>query len=161
MDKRNLDAPFPPSHVSFSKVIVIYAIVSRDVLLKHLRYRDFWEKSKYQGLLTFRIRYKVLKREGNLSLLALTSVNISQDILFCIGFIKHLKLNRTWMRSDNALLMPVSPMILSSRICPRFIFPSFPYSSKTSSPNSSCKCHLLKPFYFTSCMSPNRGSPCG
>ena len=109
-------------------MIVIYAIVSRDVLLKHLRYRDFWEKSKYQGLLTFLIRYKVLKREGNLSLLALASVNISQDILFCVGFIKHLKLNRTWMRSDNALLMPVSPMlILTSRICPRFIFPSFPY----------------------------------
>ena len=26
--------PFPPSHGSFSKMIVIYAIVSRDVLLK-------------------------------------------------------------------------------------------------------------------------------
>ena len=34
-------------------------------------------KSKYQGLLTFRNRYKVPTREGNLSLLALISVNIS------------------------------------------------------------------------------------
>ena len=34
-------------------------------------------KIKYQGLLTFRIRDKALMREGNLSLLALTSVDIS------------------------------------------------------------------------------------
>ena len=37
-------------------------------------------KSKCQGLLTFRIRYKVIKRGGDLSLLALTLVNISHDI---------------------------------------------------------------------------------
>ena len=45
-------------------MIVIYAIVSRDVLLKHLRCRSFLDlggKLIYQGLLTFWIRYKVLK----------------------------------------------------------------------------------------------------
>ena len=40
-DRRNLDPPFPPFHGSFSKIIRIYAIVSRDVLLKHLRCRSF------------------------------------------------------------------------------------------------------------------------
>ena len=74
-------SPFP--WIFFFYMIVIYAIVSRDVLLKHLRCRSFFRsavKSKYQGLLTFQIRYKVLKRGGNLSLLALMSVNISRDI---------------------------------------------------------------------------------
>ena len=52
-------------------------------------------ESKYQGLLTFRILYKVLTREGNY-------------IFFCVSFIKHLRLNRTGMRSDNALPMPFS-----------------------------------------------------
>ena len=45
-------------------MIVIYAIVSRDALLKHLRCRSFLDlggKSTYQGLLTFWIRYKVFK----------------------------------------------------------------------------------------------------
>ena len=48
-------------------MIVIYAIVSRDVLLKHLRCRSFLDlrrKSKYQGLLTFWIQYKVFKGGG-------------------------------------------------------------------------------------------------
>ena len=40
-DKRNLDPPFSPSHGSFLKMILVYAIVSRDVLLKHLRHRSF------------------------------------------------------------------------------------------------------------------------
>ena len=52
-------------------------------------------ESKYQGLLTFRILYKVLTREGNY-------------IFFCVSFIKHLRLNRTGIRSDNALPMPFS-----------------------------------------------------
>ena len=39
--KRNLDPPFPPFHGSFSKMIKIYAILSRDFLLKHLRCRSF------------------------------------------------------------------------------------------------------------------------
>ena len=63
-EKRNLNPPFPPFHGSFLTMMVIYAIVSRDVQLKHLRCRSFLDlggKSIYQGLLTFWIRYKVFK----------------------------------------------------------------------------------------------------
>ena len=66
-EKRNLNPPFPPSRGSFLKMIIIYAIVSRDVLLKHLRCRSFLDlrrKSKYQGLLTFWIQYKLFKGGG-------------------------------------------------------------------------------------------------
>ena len=39
-ETRNLNPPFPPSHGSFLKMIVIYAIVSRDVLMKQLLCRS-------------------------------------------------------------------------------------------------------------------------
>ena len=86
-EKRNLDPPFPPFHGSFLKMIVIYAIVSRDVLMKQLRCRSSLDlgKSKYKGLLTFWIRYKVFKGGRKFILarphfgeyLALTSLSIS------------------------------------------------------------------------------------
>ena len=115
-------------------------MVGRELLLKHLRCRSFLDLEWSQNIRAwlFGSSTRSLKEEGNLSLLALTSVNFS-----------HLRLNVTGMRSDNALPMPVSPrLILISRIFPRLVFPSFPYSSKTSTLNSSCKCHLLKPFLF-------------
>ena len=95
-------------------MIVIYAIVSRDVVMKQLRCRSF---------------------------LDLREVKISG--------LKHLRLNITGMRSDNALPRPVSlRLILTSRIFSRLVFPGFPYSSKASTLNLSCKCHLLKLFLF-------------
>ena len=122
-EKRNLDPPFPPFHGSFLKMIVIYAIVSRDVLLKHLRCRSFLDLQCSQNIrasLLFGSGTRSLKGEGNLSLLALTSVNISRQ-----------RLNITGMRSDNALPRPVSlRLILTSRIFPRLVFPGFPNSSK-------------------------------
>ena len=99
-------------------------------------------KSKYKGLLTFWIWYKdfkggrkfILARPHFGEYLALTSSSIS---------------DWTGMPSDNALPRPVSPrLILTSGIFPRLVFPGFPYSSKTSTLNSSCKCHLLKQFLF-------------
>ena len=80
-ETRNLNPPFPPSHGSFLKMIVIYAIVSRDVLLKHLRCRSFLDLQCSQNIrasLLFGSGTRSLKGEGNLSLLALTSVNISR-----------------------------------------------------------------------------------
>ena len=75
-DKRTIDSSFPlPMDLFF--------FTDCSICYRHLRCRSFFRsavKSKYRGLLTFQIRYKVLKRGGNLSLLALTSVNISQDI---------------------------------------------------------------------------------
>ena len=135
-------------------MIVIYAIVSRDVLVKHLRCRSFLDLGGSQYIRAYWLfgsGTRSLKGEGNLSLLAFTLVNISRQ-----------RLNITGMRSDNALPRPVSlRLILTSRIFPRLVFPGFPYSLKTSALNSSCKCHLLKPFLFYICMSPSRGSPLG
>ena len=101
-------------------------------------------KSKYQDLLTFWIRYKVLRRGKEIYPCSPSLRWISR-----VSFIKNLRLNITGMRSDNALPMPVSlRLILTSTIFPRLVFHSFPYSSETSTLNSSCKCHLLKPFSF-------------
>ena len=82
-EKRNLDPPLPPSHGSF----VNDCIVSSELLLKHLSCRSFFRsgvKSKYQGLLTFRTKYKVFKGGRKFILarlhfgeyLALASLNI-------------------------------------------------------------------------------------
>ena len=122
-------------------MIVIYAMVSRELLLTHLRCRSFLDLGGNQNIRAYWLfgsSTRSLKGEGNLSLLAFTSVNISRQ-----------QLNITGMRSDNALPRPVSlRLILTSRIFPRLVFPGFPYSSKTSTLNSSCKCHLLKTFVF-------------
>ena len=119
-------------------------MVSGELLRKHLRCRSFldlgWSQNT-RAYWLFGSSTRSLKEEGNLSLLALKWISR-------ISFIKHLRLHITGMRSDNALPMPVSPrLILISRIFPRLVLPGFPYSSKTSTLNSSCKCHLLKPFY--------------
>ena len=45
-ETRNLNPPFPPSHGSFLKMIVIYAIVCRDVLMKQLRCRSSLDLGK-------------------------------------------------------------------------------------------------------------------
>ena len=82
-EKRNLEPPLPPSHSSF----VNDCIVSSELLLKHLSCRSFFRsgvKSKYQGLLTFRTKYKVFKGGRKFILarlhfgeyLALASLNI-------------------------------------------------------------------------------------
>ena len=122
-------------------IYVIYAIISSELPLKHLSCRSFLDLGWSQNIRAYWLfgsGTRSLKGEGNLSLLALTSVNISR-----------WRLNITGMRSDNALPRPVSlRLILTSRIFPRLVFPGFPYSSKTSALNSSCKCHLLKPFLF-------------
>ena len=119
-------------------------MVSRELLLKHLRCRSFLDLGWSQNIRAYWLfgsSTRSLKEEGNLSLLALNWISRA-------SFIKHLRLHITGMRSDNALPMPVSPrLILISRIFPRLVFPGFPYSSKTSTLNSSCKWHLLKPFY--------------
>ena len=54
-ETRNLNPPFPASHGSFLKVIVIYAIVSRDVLMKQLRCRSSLDlgEVKIYGLTDF------------------------------------------------------------------------------------------------------------
>ena len=80
-ETRNLNPPFPPSHGSFLKTIVIYAIVSRDVPMKQLRCRsslDLGESQNIRAYWLFGSGTRTLKGEGNLSLLALTSVNISR-----------------------------------------------------------------------------------
>ena len=80
-------------------------------------------ESKYQGLLTFRILYKVLTREGNY-------------IFFCVSFIKHLRLNRTGMRSDkhspHARLSQIDPYLHDfSTVCfSRFSLPLINQRSK-------------------------------
>ena len=125
-------------------MIVIYAMVSRELLQKHLRCRTFLDLGWSQNIRAYWLfgsSTRSLREGGNLSLLALKWISR-------VSFIKHLRLHITGMRSDNALPMPVSPrLIFISRIFPRLVFPGFPYSSKTSTLNSSCKCHLLKSFY--------------
>ena len=78
--RRTEPRPTLPPFPSFFKMIIIYAIVSRDVLLKHLPCRSFsdlgWSKN-IRAYWLFESGTRSLKREGNLSLLALTSVNIS------------------------------------------------------------------------------------
>ena len=122
-------------------------MVSRELLLTHLRCRSFLDlggKSEYQGLLTFRIQYKVFKRRRKFIL-----VRRYVGEYLAVSFIKHLRLNLTVMHNDNALPRPISPrLILISRIFPRLVFPGFPYFSKTSTLNSSYKYHLLKTFLF-------------
>ena len=119
-------------------------MVSRELLRKHLRCRsslDLGWSQNMRAYWLFGSSTRSLKEEGNLSLLALKWISR-------VSFIKHLRLHIKGMRSDNALPMPVSArLILISRIFPRLVFPGFPYSSKTSTLNSSCKWHLLKPFY--------------
>ena len=120
-------------------------MISGELLRKHLRCRSFLDLGWSQNIRAYWLfgsSTRSLKEEGNLSLLALKWISR-------VSFIKHLRLHITGMRSDNALPMPVSPrLILISRIFPRLVFPGFPYSSKTSTLNSSCKCHLLKQFLF-------------
>ena len=127
-------------------MIVIYAIVSRDVLTKHLRCRSFLDlgEVKISGLTDFLDPVQGLKRGKEIYPCSPSLRWISR-----VSFIKHLRLNITGMRSDNALPRPVSlRLILTSRIFPRLVFPGFPYSSKASTLNLSCKCHLLKLFLF-------------
>ena len=62
-DKRNLDPPLPPSHGSFVNDCNICYRQQRTPT-KTSKLSQFFRsgvKSKYQGLLTFRIRYKVFK----------------------------------------------------------------------------------------------------
>ena len=126
-------------------MIVIYAIVSSELLLKHLSCRsllDLGWSQNIRGLLTFRIRYKFLKRGKEIYPCSPSHRGISR-----VNFIRHLSWNITGMRSDNALPMTVSTkLILTSKIFPWLVFSGFPHSSKTSTPYSSC--HLLKPFLF-------------
>ena len=140
-EKRNLDPPFPPFHGSFLKMIVIYAIVSRDVQLKHLRCRSFLDlggKSIYQGLLTFWIRYKVFKG-GRKFILA--RPHFGEYLALAI---EHNR-NAQRQRSPHDRLSQVDPYFQDfSTAC----FSRFSLLLKTSALNSTCKCHLLKPFLF-------------
>ena len=101
-DKRNLDSPFSPWLFFENDCNICYR--QQRCSAETFTLSQFFRsavKSKYQGLLTFRIRYKVLTREGNSSLLALISVNISQDkyiniyiyiyIYFCVFFFFFLR----------------------------------------------------------------------
>ena len=77
-DKRNLDSPSPPYPWLFFENDCNICYRQQRCSAETFTLSQFFRsavKSKYQGLLTFRIRYKVLTREGNLSLLALISVN--------------------------------------------------------------------------------------
>ena len=86
-DKRNLDPPLPPSHGSFVNDCNICYRQQRTPT-KTSKLSQFFRsgvKSKYQGLLTFWIRYKVFKGGRKFILarphfgeyLALTSLSIS------------------------------------------------------------------------------------
>ena len=78
-DKRNRDPPFPPSHGSFLKVIVMYAIVSSKLLLTSAA--NSLDLGGSQNIRTYCIFLLYLQKgEGNLSLLAFTSVNISRQL---------------------------------------------------------------------------------
>ena len=85
-EKRNLDPPLPPSHGSFVNDCNICYRQQRTPT-KTSKLSQFFRsgvKSKYQGLLTFRIRYKVFKGGRKFILarlhfgeyLALASLNI-------------------------------------------------------------------------------------
>ena len=120
-EKLNLDPPFPSSHGSFFKMIVIYAIVSRDVLLKHLRCRIF--RVKISGFTDFSDPVQGTNKGRKL-------------YFFCVSFIKHLRLNRTGMRSDkhspHARLSQVDPYLHDfSTVCfSRFSLPLINQRSK-------------------------------
>ena len=59
----------------------------------------------------------------------------------------HLRLNRTAMRRDNTLPMPVSPRLtLTSRIFPQFVFPGF--SLPLINQRSKFEFQMLKTFLF-------------
>ena len=67
-DKRNLDSPSPPYPWLFFENDCNICYRQQRCSAETFTLSQFFRsvvKSKYQGLLTFRIRYKVLTREGN------------------------------------------------------------------------------------------------
>ena len=125
-------------------MIVIYAMVSRELLRKHLRCRSFLDLGWSQNIRAYWLfgsSTRSLKEEGNLSLLALKWISR-------VSFIKHIRLHITGMRSDNALPMPSLP---GWSLFPGFFhglfFPVFLTPQKPALLIRVANASLLKPFY--------------
>ena len=122
-------------------MIVIYAIVSSELLLKHLSCRSFFRsgvKSKYQGLLTFRTKYKVFKGGRKF-------------ILARLHFGEYLALASLNIRGTLATTLSPWPSLPGWSLPPRFFMACFSrFSSllKNQLSTFELQCHLLKPFSF-------------
>ena len=157
-EKRNLDPPFPPSHGSFKNDCNICYRQQR-CSGETFTFSQFFRsggKSIYKGLLTFWIRYKVFKG-GRKFILA--RLHFGEYLALAIEHNRNAQRQRSLHAQKKILEVRINlretlRLILTSRIFPRLVFPGFPYSLKTSALNSSCKCHLLKPFLFYICIGP-------
>ena len=137
-EKRNLDPPFP--HGSFKNdcnICYRQQRCSGETFTLSQFFRS-GRKSIYKGLLTFWIRYKVFKG-GRKFILA--RLHFGE---YLASAIEHNR-NAQRQRSPHARLSQVDPYFQDfSTAC----FSRFSLLLKTSALNSTCKCHLLKPFLF-------------